>query len=473
MPDRPTYRPVYKALHRPLTIWGVDRRLFFLALLLGAATFNLFYSFLAGLLMFGGLYGFALWATARDPEMLRILLASSKARQTLRPGKARPRGHGGGAVVSVGRILRDYRDAGSVNGLLGALGVRRRHDVPDEGRPCRRRLSPSRRRLRRAVASAAPGPRPSLRSRASAPRRALPRLPVPAEAHGRPVRRRAVRRSRSRNEAIQRRAAYLNGRRHDLYDLSLYLVLLYEAPHVVRRSTRASPVLAGARARRSAPGSRPTRRCSSSNRSSIEPSGRCTTRRRRSRSRSATSVPRGCAKARGLPLLPRARELRRRPSSTPPGSRTTRTSTTSSSDSAVDCHRDHLAGRRPRGQGAVDEGAAEPDVRVPAAGPVRDSRRVHRLPRVAAHPERPHAARRPEPPPALLQQARLDRELRLAGDAAGGDAGRRLGERDGPAARRRADGTGGQRPLLRQLLARRSCCTAPTRVRSSTRRPRR
>ena len=81
MADRPTYRPVYKALHRPLTIWGVDRRLFFLSLLLGAATFNLFYSFLAGLLMFGGLYGFALWATARDPEMLRILLASSRARR--------------------------------------------------------------------------------------------------------------------------------------------------------------------------------------------------------------------------------------------------------------------------------------------------------------------------------------------------------------------------------------------------------
>ena len=83
MPDRPTYRPVYKALHRPLTIWGVDRRLFFLSLLLGAATFNLFYSFLAGLLMAGGLYGFALWATARDPEMLRILLASSKARRAI------------------------------------------------------------------------------------------------------------------------------------------------------------------------------------------------------------------------------------------------------------------------------------------------------------------------------------------------------------------------------------------------------
>ena len=87
MSDHPTYRPVYKALHRPLTICGVDRRLFFLALLLGAAAFNLFYSFLAGLLMFVGLYGFALWTTKRDPEMLRILLASSKIRRRYDPGK--------------------------------------------------------------------------------------------------------------------------------------------------------------------------------------------------------------------------------------------------------------------------------------------------------------------------------------------------------------------------------------------------
>src|SRR5579864_677952 len=87
MPDHPTYRPVYKAVHRPLTICGVDRRLFFLALLLGAATFNLFYSLVAGLLMFGGLYGFALWATRRDPEMLRILLASSKARRRYDPAR--------------------------------------------------------------------------------------------------------------------------------------------------------------------------------------------------------------------------------------------------------------------------------------------------------------------------------------------------------------------------------------------------
>src|SRR2546425_12100935 len=81
MPDHPTYRPLYKALHRPLTVCGVDRRLFFLALLLGAATFNLFYSFLAGLLMFGGLYGFALWATNRKPEILRMLIAYSHVRR--------------------------------------------------------------------------------------------------------------------------------------------------------------------------------------------------------------------------------------------------------------------------------------------------------------------------------------------------------------------------------------------------------
>jgi len=90
MPDRPTYRAVFKALHRPLTICGVDRRLFFLALLVGAATFNLFYSFVAGLLITVGLYAFALWATRRDPQMLRILLASSRARRRYDPAKHQP-----------------------------------------------------------------------------------------------------------------------------------------------------------------------------------------------------------------------------------------------------------------------------------------------------------------------------------------------------------------------------------------------
>ena len=85
--SQPTYRAVYRALHRPLTVWGVERRLFFFAMLMGAATFNLFYSFWAGVLVFTGLYGFSLWATSRDPEMLRIVIASSGARRRYDPGK--------------------------------------------------------------------------------------------------------------------------------------------------------------------------------------------------------------------------------------------------------------------------------------------------------------------------------------------------------------------------------------------------
>jgi type IV secretory pathway TrbD component len=74
----PEYRAVYRALHRPLTVWGVDRRLFFLALLVGAAAFNLFYSLLAGCLLFSALYAVAWWSTTRDPQMLQILLHAGR-----------------------------------------------------------------------------------------------------------------------------------------------------------------------------------------------------------------------------------------------------------------------------------------------------------------------------------------------------------------------------------------------------------
>lgn len=78
MTNEPTFHRVSKSINRPLTIWGAERRLFFLAAIMGAATFNFFASLVSGMLMFGSLYAFARWATARDIQMLRVLMNSSR-----------------------------------------------------------------------------------------------------------------------------------------------------------------------------------------------------------------------------------------------------------------------------------------------------------------------------------------------------------------------------------------------------------
>jgi type IV secretion/conjugal transfer VirB4 family ATPase len=139
-------------------------------------------------------------------------------------------------VVSVGRILRDYRDAGSVNGLLALWGfvdettfltkaghvgvVFRVRGVDYEGvsHPQRQALT---HRFEAALRL--------LDDRCRVYQYLVKRTvsPFVAATCPQPI----------ANEAIQRRAAYLNERRHDLYDLSLYLVLLYEAAHVARKST--------------------------------------------------------------------------------------------------------------------------------------------------------------------------------------------------------------------------------------------
>jgi type IV secretory pathway TrbD component len=79
--------PVYGSINRALTIAGVDRRLFFVALIAGGATFTFFGSLMAGLLMGLALYGAARWATARDPQLLRIVLRSASARTRYDPAK--------------------------------------------------------------------------------------------------------------------------------------------------------------------------------------------------------------------------------------------------------------------------------------------------------------------------------------------------------------------------------------------------
>jgi type IV secretory pathway TrbD component len=79
---------VYKSVNKPLTVWGAERRLFFMALVISAATFNFFGSLISGLAMFTAVCLFARWATAvTDPEILRILLNSSKFKRRYDPAK--------------------------------------------------------------------------------------------------------------------------------------------------------------------------------------------------------------------------------------------------------------------------------------------------------------------------------------------------------------------------------------------------
>ena len=60
---QPSRHPVYKAIHRPLTLCGLDRRLFFGALMTGVAVFNLSTSLVGGLLATLALYATGLWGT--------------------------------------------------------------------------------------------------------------------------------------------------------------------------------------------------------------------------------------------------------------------------------------------------------------------------------------------------------------------------------------------------------------------------
>jgi type IV secretory pathway TrbD component len=82
--------PVYRALNRVLTIWGLERKLFFATALAGAITFQATSSFWAGIAMFVVLFTAARWATGTDPQMLRLLLNSPKWRTRYDPVKHAP-----------------------------------------------------------------------------------------------------------------------------------------------------------------------------------------------------------------------------------------------------------------------------------------------------------------------------------------------------------------------------------------------
>jgi type IV secretory pathway TrbD component len=79
--------PVFKAMNRPLTVLGAERRLFFVALISGGSIFSLFHSLFGGIGLFIVGTIAARIATRHDVEILRVLFNSSKFRRRYDPMK--------------------------------------------------------------------------------------------------------------------------------------------------------------------------------------------------------------------------------------------------------------------------------------------------------------------------------------------------------------------------------------------------
>lgn len=79
--------PVFKAMNRPLTVLGAERRLFFVALISGGAIFSLLHSLLGGIALFVIGVVTARRATKYDVEILRVLFNSGKLRRRYDPMK--------------------------------------------------------------------------------------------------------------------------------------------------------------------------------------------------------------------------------------------------------------------------------------------------------------------------------------------------------------------------------------------------
>src|SRR5271167_1209965 len=79
--------PVFKAMNRPLTVLGAERRLFFVALISGGAIFSLLHSLLGGIGLFIVGVIIARIATKHDVEILRVLFNSNKFRRRYDPLK--------------------------------------------------------------------------------------------------------------------------------------------------------------------------------------------------------------------------------------------------------------------------------------------------------------------------------------------------------------------------------------------------
>ncbi|MGH9162292.1 MAG: VirB3 family type IV secretion system protein [Vicinamibacteraceae bacterium] len=90
MVDDAFFRPVYRVINKPLTWFGVDRRMLIFAIMLGAISFQLLRSLLAGVLIFLLFFVLGRFVTARDPELIRALQIASRWRSRYDPLKYAP-----------------------------------------------------------------------------------------------------------------------------------------------------------------------------------------------------------------------------------------------------------------------------------------------------------------------------------------------------------------------------------------------
>ena len=77
----------YAALNRPLTVLGVERRLFLLGSTLALAVWNATASLVAGGVIFAGCYGAGWLAGRKDPAMLAVLRVAARHPARFDPAK--------------------------------------------------------------------------------------------------------------------------------------------------------------------------------------------------------------------------------------------------------------------------------------------------------------------------------------------------------------------------------------------------
>jgi type IV secretory pathway VirB3-like protein len=86
------FHSVYPALNKPLTILGVERRPFFGLLILAAALFTFFNALVPALALFLVFLVLLRAATQIDPQILRVLINSSRFAVRYDPAKWSPSG---------------------------------------------------------------------------------------------------------------------------------------------------------------------------------------------------------------------------------------------------------------------------------------------------------------------------------------------------------------------------------------------